>query len=273
MKSAGKVFVVTGAGSGMGREVVFELLRRGARVAGVDISGKGLATTQQTADSIKADGFAGFVVNVADRAAVQALPAQVLERFGAVDAVLNCAGIIQPFVRLKDLDDATIERVFDVNFKGTLFMVRAFLPTLLTRPTAHIANVSSMGGFLPVPGQSIYGASKAAVKLMTEALFAELQGTNVKVTVIFPGAVATPIVANSGVTMHGGLDAAAAAKDAPKGKALPADEAARQIVDGIEADKSRIYVGNDSAFLDKLYRLSPERATLFIAKQMKSLLS
>ena len=116
-----------------------------------------------------------------------------------MDGLVHCAGIIQPFVRLKDLDDAAIERVFNVNWWGTLDLTRAFLPVLLERPEGHIVNTSSMGGFLPVPGQTIYGASKAAVKLLTEGLHAECQGTNVHVTVVFPGAVATNITTNSGV--------------------------------------------------------------------------
>ena len=80
---------------------------------------------------------------------------------------------------VEDLDYATIERVLNVNLMGTIYLVKAFLPHLKARPEAHIANVSSMGGFLPVPGQVMYGASKAAVKLLTEGLYAELLDTNV----------------------------------------------------------------------------------------------
>ena len=88
-----------------------------------------------------------------------------------------------------------IERVLDVNLQGTLNMVTAFLPLLLERPEAHIANVSSMGGFFPFPGQTVYGASKAAVKLLTEGLYAELLDSQVRVSVIMPGAVSTSISA------------------------------------------------------------------------------
>src|SRR5690606_24464226 len=137
--------------------------------------------------------------NVAERAVVEAHAADVVQRFGAVDGVIHCAGIIQPFVRLKDLDYEQIDRVMAVNWLGALYMTKTFLPILLERPEGHIVNVSSMGGFLPVPGQTIYGASKAAVKLLTEGLHSECAGTNVRVTVVFPGAVATNITANSGV--------------------------------------------------------------------------
>jgi len=119
---------------------------------------------------------------------------------------------------------------------------------------------------LPVPGQTIYGASKAAVKLFTEGLHAELAGTNVHVSVVFPGAVATNIVANSGVT-------ALPAGDAQRHKVLSADQAARDILDGVVRNQFRILVGNDSKLLDVFYRLAPQRAAAFIARQMKDLLS
>lgn len=161
MKLHDKVVVVTGGGSGMGRELVLGLLVRGASVAAVDLNPATLAETADLAGA-RRDKVATFVVAITDRAAVKALPEQVIARFGAVDGVINNAGIIQPFVRLEDLDDAAIERVMNVNLYGTLYMTRAFLPHLLARPVAHVTNVSSMGGFLPVPGQTLYGASKSA---------------------------------------------------------------------------------------------------------------
>jgi NAD(P)-dependent dehydrogenase (short-subunit alcohol dehydrogenase family) len=265
MKVADKVVVVTGAGNGIGRELALQLVRRGARVAGVDVDGAALGDTARAA----ADGVVvGFAGSVADKGFVASLPAQVLERMGAIDAVINCAGIIQPFVRLKDLDDAAIDRVFAVNFTGTLAMTRAFLPALLARPEGHIVNISSMGGFLPVPGQTIYGASKAAVKLLTEGLHAELRGTPVRVTVVFPGAIATNIAANSGVL------ATLPSQDAGKSKikTMPVVDAARTILDGMEADAYRVLVGDDAKLMDALYRLDPARAAAFIARKMRGLL-
>jgi short-subunit dehydrogenase len=266
MKAAGKSIVVTGAGSGMGRQVALELLRRNARVAAVDVNEK---TLRETADVAGAgdDRLATFVVNVTDRSAVAALPQSVVDRFGAVDGIINCAGIIQPFVRLNELDYAAIDRVFAVNWLGTLYMTKSFLPTLLKRPEGHIVNVSSMGGFLPVPGQTVYGASKAAVKLLTEGLHSELAGTNVHVTVVFPGAVATNIAANSGVDIG-----AMAETSGRAARTYPADRAARDIVDGMERNAFRVLVGSDAKLMDRLYRLSPRRATAFIASQMKDLL-
>jgi NAD(P)-dependent dehydrogenase (short-subunit alcohol dehydrogenase family) len=267
MKVADKVLVVTGAGSGMGREVTLEALRRGAKVAACDINEATVAETARLA--ITGDRLSTHVLNVADKAAVEALPDAVVERFGAVDGIIHCAGIIQPFVRLKDLDYAAIDRVFAVNWLGTLYLTKTFLPVLLARPEGHVVNVSSMGGFLPVPGQTVYGASKAAVKLFTEGLHSECAGTNVHVTVVFPGAVATNMAANSGVHIQISSDDAKARAR----RIYPADPAARDILDGMERNAYRVMVGGDAKLMDRLYRLSPSGAAGFIARQMKDLLA
>jgi len=268
MKIQNKIIVVTGGGNGIGRELVLRLLAKDARVAAVDISEAGLKETADLAGGRK-DKLSLHVVNITDRAAVEALPEQVIAKHGAVDGLINVAGIIQPFVRINDLEYAAIERVMNVNFYGTLYMIKAFLPRLLKRPEAHVANVSSMGGFLPVPGQGIYGASKAAVKLMTEALHSELSNTNVKVTVVYPGAIGTNIANNSGVGHTLNMPDDAQRQSIPM---LAPDKAAQIIVDAIERDKYEILVGRDSAFMNFIYRISPERAARFISKQMAALL-
>ncbi len=267
MKVQNKVIIVTGAGGGIGGELVAELLKRGAKVAAVDLR-------QEALDALKVKLAAGeefslHAVNIADRSAVEALPESVRAAHGGVDGLINCAGIVQPFVKVNDLDFDAIERVMNVNFYGTLNMTKAFLPGLLERDEAHLVNVSSMGGFLPVPGQSVYGASKAAVKLLTEGLYAELLNTNVRVSVVFPGATATDITKNSGVNAPASAEADEAAKKFPM---LPASKAAEIIIDGMERDKPQIFTGRDSNLMNKLYRLSPVRATKLITKQMQSLL-
>ncbi|HZH14569.1 MAG TPA: SDR family oxidoreductase [Archangium sp.] len=267
MKVQNKIVVVTGGGNGMGRELVLALLSKGASVAAVDINASALEETVKLAGMSRGN-LATYTVNITDRAAVEALPEQVISRFGAVDGIINNAGVIQPFVKLKDLDYAAIDRVMDVNLFGTLYMIKTFLPHLLARPEAHITNISSMGGFLPVPGQTIYGASKAAVKLLTEGLSSELQGTNVRVTVVFPGAVGTNIAANSGV-----MDTLQVkAGEAPPVKMLAPDKAARIILEGIENNRYRVLVGSDSKLMDAVYRLNPQRAARFILNQMSGLL-
>lgn len=268
MKLADKVVVVTGGGSGIGRELVLLLLAKGSRVAAVDVDASSLQETSELVGSMK-ERLSTHVVNIADKEAVGQLPEQVIEAHGAVDGVINNAGIIQPFVRVGELDEADIERVMDVNFYGTVYMTRAFLPYLRKRPEAHIVNVSSMGGFLPVPGQTVYGASKAAVKLFTEGLRSELLDTNVRVTVVFPGAIGTNIAENSGL---GREMPAEGAEEESSFKPLPADKAAEIIVDGIEKNSYRVLVGSDARMMDLLYRLHPRFAANLIFKRMKSLL-
>ena len=267
MKFQDKVMVVTGAGSGIGQQLTIELLARGARVAAVDRSEDGLQQTASLADA--GERLSLHVLDVTNREAVQDLPGKVIGRHGAVDGVINNAGIIQPFVLVKDLEYADIDRVMNVNFNGTLYITKEFLPYLLERPEAHLVNVSSMGGFLPVPGQSIYGASKAAVKLLTEGLHSELTETNVKVTVVFPGAIGTNIAANSGVNI--GRPPEEAASESSFNPMDPA-KAAQIIIDGIEKDRFRVLVGSDARFMDFIYRLAPKFAANYIFKQMKELL-
>ena len=266
MKVDGKIIVVTGAGSGIGRELSLLLLTRGAKVAGIDLNAAGLNETARVAAE-NASAFAPLVANIADRKAVERLPGLVTARFGAVDGVINNAGIIQPFVRVNDLDYPMIERVLNVNLLGTLYIAKAFLPCLLKRPQAHLVNLSSMGGFVPVPGQTIYCAAKAGVRLLTEGLAAELIDTNVKVTVVFPGAIATNITANSGVSTP-------ARQPNQKGsmKPMPARKAAEIIVRAMERDAHHVFVGQDSAVMNILHRLNPSFAARMIANKMKSAL-
>jgi NAD(P)-dependent dehydrogenase (short-subunit alcohol dehydrogenase family) len=268
MRITDKVFVVTGGGNGIGREVVLGLLARGGRVAALDVSEEGLAATAALAPAGTAR-LTTHVVDITDRAAVEKLPAEVEAVHGQVDGVLNVAGIVQRFARVPDLRIEEIERVMAVNFWGVVHMTKAFLPVLLARPEASLVNVSSMGALVPVPGQSAYGASKAAVKLLTEGLYAELRGTSVAVTVVFPGGVGTNIVANSGVSLGNlNLDSAGAAA-----KVTSAADAGAQIIAGLEKGSYRVRIGGDARMLDRLSRLMPKRATLLIANKMKSLLA
>jgi short-subunit dehydrogenase len=261
MKAKDKVIVVTGGGSGIGRELVLQLLKKGARVAATDISEKSLNESAALAGD-SASNLSLHAFDISDAEKVYALPDEVIRVHGAVDGIINNAGIIQPFIPVNDLDNGLIEKIFRVNFFGTLHMVKAFLPHLLKRPEGHIINVCSMGGFIPFPGQTIYSASKAAVKMLTEGLHSELRNTNVHITLILPGAVNTNIMENSGVKDGPG------SKEGQASKINQADEAARIMIESMEKNRYRVFVGNDSKFLDFLYRLMPTAASNFIAKQM-----
>jgi NAD(P)-dependent dehydrogenase (short-subunit alcohol dehydrogenase family) len=258
---SGKVFVVTGGGNGIGREVVLALLAKSARVAAVDLRDEGLAETAALAAA--GDRLSTHAVDIADRPAVAKLLGAVQKAHGAVDGLVNVAGIIHQFKPISELTFDEIERVMNVNFWGTVNTVKTFLPALLERPAASVVNVSSMGALVPFPGQSAYGASKAAVKLFTEGLYAELRGTNVAVTVVFPGAVGTNITANSGVQMPGSGGGGAAMK------MTTAPSAGAQIVEAIEKGSYKVCIGGDAKLLDRMSRLMPQRSTGIIADQMK----
>ena len=265
MKVQGSLVVITGAGSGMGRAMTLELLRRGATVAALDLRRETLDETKSIAN-VDSSRLETFVIDVASPDQVAQMPDRVRSALGEPDILINNAGIIQPFLRINDLAISDIERVMKVNFYGPVFMIKAFLPGLLKRPHAHILNVSSMGAYAPVPGQSAYGASKAAIKLLTEGLRSELMGTNVGVTVAFPGAVATNIATNSG------LEIPDSSENSAKYKALPATDAARIMIDAIESGKGRVTVGKDATTMDRLSRLNPEFAAKMIYRNMRSLL-
>jgi short-subunit dehydrogenase len=268
MRVSGKTIVVTGGGNGIGRQVVLQLLAKGAKVAALDLSAASLAETSQLA---KSDRLSVHGVNLAELDQVVRAKAEINAIHGAVSGVINVAGIIQPFVRVNELSFEQIKKVMDVNFYGLLHVTKTFLPELISQPEAHIANVSSMGGFVPVPGQSIYGASKAAVKLLTEGLYSELKGTKVGVSTIFPGAVATGIALNSGIMTEAQMKEMAAKGGAARKTTSP-ELAASLIIEGIEKGKFHVLIGPDAKTMYLLSRLMPERAANLIYKNMKDLL-
>lgn len=267
MKINNKVIMVTGGGSGIGRNLVLNLVRKGAKVAAVDINEETLKETVELAGDLGSN-ISTHTVNITDLESVKSLPNEIIAYHGTIDGIINNAGIIQPFQRINDLEYEVMERVVNVNLWGPIYVTKTFLPYLLERPEAHIVNVSSMGGFFPFPGQTMYGATKAGVKLFTEGLHSELSDTNVNVTVVFPGAIQTNINENSGLA-----DRSSESDESSGMRALPAEEAAEIIVEAVEKDKYSVLVGQDAKMMDFMYRLNPKRAAAFIKKQMSGLLN
>ena len=189
-----KVILLTGASTGIGKICSTYLASQGHIVYGTSRNGPFPPEKMQKNQPIL------IQLDVNNPSSINQTLKYIIQENKVIDVVINNAGIIQPFVHLKDLKFEQIDKLMNVNFYGTLYMTKAFLNHLLTRPEAHIVNIASMGGFFPVPGQSAYGASKAAVKLMTEGLYSELSDTGVHVSVVFPGGIATDIMKNSKVT-------------------------------------------------------------------------
>lgn len=185
---AGKVIVITGAGSGFGRLVSERTAAMGAQVVGGDIDGASLA---DTAARVAAAGgvMATRVTDVTRYADQQALAALALERFGRIDVMLNNAGTM-PLAFYADHAQALAawERCIDVNIKGVLYGMLAVHDTMLAQGRGHVINVSSIYGNFTVVGAGVYGASKAAVNVLSESLRMESQG-RIKVTIVKPTGV------------------------------------------------------------------------------------
>ena len=266
MELKNKTIIVTGGGNGLGRELVLNLLKRGNKVIAFDINEAALQETRQLARD-KKDSLATKIVDITNFETLHEKVNEVIGIFGQVDGIINNAGIIQPFKKLNDLSYLEQKRVIDINLGGTVVMIKAYLPHLLARPEAHIINISSMGGFLPVPGQSIYGAAKSAVKIISECLSYELSDTNVRVTVVSPGAIFTNIKSNSGLENEASGNASDY-KVAPKGVLLPS-VAAEIILNEVQKNKVRVFVGKDSKIMNLLYHISPAFACKLIYNKVK----
>ncbi|GAB3012979.1 SDR family NAD(P)-dependent oxidoreductase [Mycobacterium bourgelatii] len=252
---AGKVAVVTGAGSGIGRALAIELGRSGAKLAISDIDTEGLAETEEKLKAIgvqvKADRL-----NVAERESFVAYADAVNQHFGKVNQIYNNAGIAHSgdieICHFKDID-----RVMDVDWGGVLNGTKAFLPYLIESGDGHVVNISSVFGLFSVPGQAAYNAAKFAVRGFTEALRQEMiaAGHPVGVTCVHPGGIKTAIARNA--TAAEGLNAEEMAKafDTRMARTSP-ERAARIILDAVRKNKARVLVGADAKVLDAIIRLT-----------------
>ncbi len=252
---AGRCVVITGAGSGIGRQLAYALALRGARLALVDQDQAGLVDTVAGCVPFGVRARAKRL-DVSDRDAVLAYADEVARAFGTIDVVINNAGIAYT----GDVDEtgfAELERVLDVDFWGVVNGTKAFLPHLVASGDGRLVNVSSAFGLIAVPSQAAYNAAKFAVRGFTEALQQELAltGQPVRVTCVLPGGVRTAIVRNSGVAP--GRDRAAIATLFERRMARTTPErAAAVILRGVAAGRPRVLVGADARAIDLLARIA-----------------
>ncbi len=252
---AGKVAVVTGAGSGIGQALAVELARSGAKVAISDVDVEGLAETEAQLKAIGAE-VKSDRLDVTEREAFLAYADAVRDHFGKVNQIYNNAGIaFTGDVEVSQFKD--IERVMDVDFWGVVNGTKAFLPHLIASGDGHVINVSSVFGLFSVPGQAAYNAAKFAVRGFTEALRQEMvvAGHPVAVTTVHPGGIRTAIARNA--TAAEGLDQAQLASlfDKRLAKTSP-QRAAQVILQAVRKKRARVLVGTDAKVLDALVRLT-----------------
>jgi short-subunit dehydrogenase len=265
VKLRGRVALVTGAGSGIGRGIAVALARRGVHLALLDIDGPGLATTAQEAE---AHGVrtSRHVMDVTDRAAVAGLPAAMREHHGRIDLLVNNAGVALGGT-FEQVSEADFDWLMAINFDAVVRITRALLPLLHTSDDARIVNVSSVYGLVAPPGQSAYAASKFAVRGFSNALRHELEGTRVGVTVVHPGGVATAIArsarAPAGVAAE---EVATRRRAAEKSLRMPPARAGELIVRAVERRRARVLVGSDAVVVSLLERLAPVRYWRLLAR-------
>jgi NADP-dependent 3-hydroxy acid dehydrogenase YdfG len=260
----GKVAVVTGAGSGIGRALAIELGRSGAKLAISDVDTEGLAVTEERLNAIGAP-VKSDRLDVTEREAFQVYADAVNEHFGTVNQVYNNAGIA--FVGdIEAIQFKDLERVMDVDYWGVVNGTKVFLPHLIASGDGHVINVSSIFGLLSVAGQGAYNAAKFAVRGFTEALRQEMiiAGHPVKVTCVHPGGIKTGIARNAAAA--DGLDKDKMAKLFDTRLAsTSAQDAARVILEGVRKNKARVLVGNDAKALDLFVRVTGSRYQRIVA--------
>jgi NAD(P)-dependent dehydrogenase (short-subunit alcohol dehydrogenase family) len=188
MAFQGRVALITGAASGMGRLAAQRLARAGATVAAVDVNEAGLAETARGLETIRA-----FPADVTDVRAVEALVAKVENELGAVDRVLNAAAIM-PTGRLLEQDTDLIRRIMDINYTGTVAVCQSVLPRMLARRRGDLVNFASVAGWVPLAHFGAYNASKFAVVAYTEVLAHENRKQGVRFACVCPPPVATPLL-------------------------------------------------------------------------------
>ncbi|MGI9275847.1 MAG: SDR family NAD(P)-dependent oxidoreductase [Endozoicomonas sp.] len=251
----GHVAVVTGAGGGLGRSLAVQLAKRGCHLALVDINPQALDGTR------KAIGETSLTVSlhptdITDRAAMEKLPQEVLAIHKTVNLLINNAGItIQKSFETHSIEDW--QRVININLWGTIYGCKFFQEALKAAGEAHIVNLSSMAGYIGLPGQASYSATKAAVHRLSETLWSELHDENIGVTSIHPGCIKTDMIK---ATLNDSDSVELAKKNYEMAQKIgvTADYAALQIIKGVVNNKKRVRIGKDAVILDIAKRLMPQ---------------
>ena len=271
-----KVAVITGAGSGMGRYLAVLLAKDGADIVACDVNKE---TLDDTVEMLRKHNVSvsSHLLDVADKEAIEALPQKVVDQHGKVDLVFNNAGV-STGKHFKDMEEENWDWVMDINLHGVINSTRAFIPHLKDRPEAAIINTSSIFGMVAVPGQTVYHATKFAVRGFTESLALEMAETNenLQVHCVHPGHVGTNIVANSRMdeesykeSLEQENNSSIFTRNRPatieemaesfKEGGMHPSKAAQIILNGVKKKKRRIFIGLDSKLLELSQRIFPNK--------------
>ncbi len=189
-----KVAMITGAGSGIGEAISLSLAGAGGRVVLCGRDSKKLETVKKKILEFKQTAeILTFSFDVQDAKKIDEVVASTLKHFGAIDILINNAGIAAPLLPLHEASIADIDRVLDTNLKAAAYLMRAVLPEMIAKKSGTIININSIAGKNAFPNWSIYNASKFGLTGLTRAVSEEQRRNNIKVISIHPGAVSTPI--------------------------------------------------------------------------------
>lgn len=261
----GKICVVTGAASGIGRAVAIKLAGFGASVAISDVNAAGLEETRALMGEPQSNRIRVDRLDVADAAAIERYAAAIRESLGEADFVFNIAGLTRVGT-FEETPLSSFEKIMDVNFWGVVRMSKAFLPQLVATK-GGLVNISSLFGFIGYRGQAHYCASKFAVRGFNETIAQELAEKGVRVTSVHPGGVATSIARNAAVDAMPAHfeDRKEFETRFDKAAITSAERAAEIILDGAARGKRRVVVGRDAKIASFIQRLFPESYSMKLA--------
>ncbi len=268
-----KVAVITGAGSGMGRELALQFAEKGAKVAINDWNEQTMMETLQMVQTKGGEGIARHF-DVSDREAMYQFAEEVVNHFGHVDILINNAGMGIPATTIENVEYGIFEKIIGVNMWGVIYGSKAFLPHLKKRPAAALMNTSSVFGIFSHPMQSPYCTSKFAVRGFTETLRLELElegAKNVQVCCIHPGGIKTGIVSNIDHSSSN-LSKTEIKERVKRFEELApttAAAAAAQTIRAIEKRKSKLLIGWDAKIMDLIVRLLPVSYGKIILRRLR----
>ena len=269
-----KVAVITGAGSGMGRYLAVLLAKEGADVSICDVNEETLNETVEMLRKYNVS-VSSHLLDVSDKEAIEALPKKVIDQHGKVDMVFNNAGVTTGS-HFKDMNEDNWDWVMGINFDGVINSTRAFIPHMVDSPEAAIVNTSSIFGMVAVPGQTVYHATKFAVRGFTESLAMEMKETNpnLQIHCVHPGHIGTNIAADARFDEENfnqddtQVSNSIFTRNAPKSQKEMGDlfreggmhpsKAAEIILNGVKKNKTRIFIGLDAKLLDLSQRIFPK---------------